>query len=142
MAEHCSVRPYKVRSPRSMESKASRTALGTSMMRAIHSRQARSPLIDDTWGDRLVPEAEQAAFRGRVSDSVGAETKRRLGAFGPGDAAVHAVLRASSVYGSVIIRTRYTEDALRAAVERGCRQLVILGAGFDSFALRRPAFAE
>src|SRR5258708_22987441 len=36
---------------------------------------------------------------------------------------------------------RYAEDALEAAVSQGIRQYVLIGAGFDSFALRRPAFS-
>ena len=35
-------------------------------------------------------------------------------------------------------RSRIAEDALSAAVERGVRQIVILGAGLDTFALRCP----
>jgi len=35
-------------------------------------------------------------------------------------------------------RSRIAEDALSEAVERGIRQLVILGAGLDTFALRNP----
>jgi methyltransferase (TIGR00027 family) len=35
-------------------------------------------------------------------------------------------------------RSRIAEDALSAAVERGVRQIVILGAGLDTFALRSP----
>jgi methyltransferase (TIGR00027 family) len=35
-------------------------------------------------------------------------------------------------------RSRIAEDALSAAVERGIRQIVILGAGLDTFALRSP----
>jgi methyltransferase (TIGR00027 family) len=35
-------------------------------------------------------------------------------------------------------RSRITEDALSGAVERGIRQIVILGAGLDTFALRNP----
>jgi methyltransferase (TIGR00027 family) len=42
----------------------------------------------------------------------------------------------------VILRARYTEDALAAAAARGVRQYVIVGAGYDSFALRRPEFAR
>lgn len=38
----------------------------------------------------------------------------------------------------VLIRARFTDDRVLAAVERGIRQLVILGAGFDTFALRYP----
>lgn len=35
-------------------------------------------------------------------------------------------------------RSRIAEDALSASVERGIRQIVILGAGLDTFALRNP----
>jgi methyltransferase (TIGR00027 family) len=35
-------------------------------------------------------------------------------------------------------RSRIAEDALSKAVERGARQIVILGAGLDTFALRNP----
>ena len=35
-------------------------------------------------------------------------------------------------------RSRIAEDALSAAVARGIRQIVILGAGLDTFALRNP----
>ena len=37
-----------------------------------------------------------------------------------------------------IARCRIAEDALAAAVESGVRQIVILGAGLDTFALRNP----
>jgi methyltransferase (TIGR00027 family) len=36
----------------------------------------------------------------------------------------------------VAIRSRFAEDALAAAVERGVRQLVVLGAGLDTYAYR------
>ena len=35
-------------------------------------------------------------------------------------------------------RSRYAEDELRAAVDRGIRQYVVLGAGLDTFAYRNP----
>src|ERR1700753_1622688 len=35
-------------------------------------------------------------------------------------------------------RSRIAEDALSEAVEKGIRQIVILGAGLDTFALRNP----
>ncbi|MGA7155848.1 MAG: SAM-dependent methyltransferase [Acidobacteriaceae bacterium] len=39
-------------------------------------------------------------------------------------------------------RCRIAEDALARAVERGIRQIVILGAGLDTFALRNPYGAQ
>jgi methyltransferase (TIGR00027 family) len=41
----------------------------------------------------------------------------------------------------VAVRTRFAEDALAAAVARGVRQLVVLGAGLDTYAYRN-AFAD
>jgi O-methyltransferase involved in polyketide biosynthesis len=42
----------------------------------------------------------------------------------------------------VVLRSRFTEDRLAAAVSRGITQYVILGAGFDTFALRQPSWAK
>jgi methyltransferase (TIGR00027 family) len=36
----------------------------------------------------------------------------------------------------IAVRTRFAEEALAAAVERGVRQLVVLGAGLDTYAYR------
>jgi methyltransferase (TIGR00027 family) len=36
----------------------------------------------------------------------------------------------------IAVRTRFAEDALAAAVERGVRQVVVLGAGLDTYAYR------
>jgi methyltransferase (TIGR00027 family) len=38
--------------------------------------------------------------------------------------------------GQVVVRARYAEDRLAAAIDRGVRQYVILGAGLDSYAFR------
>jgi methyltransferase (TIGR00027 family) len=38
----------------------------------------------------------------------------------------------------IAVRTRFAEDALAAGVERGVRQLVVLGAGLDTLAYRSP----
>jgi methyltransferase (TIGR00027 family) len=101
---------------------ASRTALATSLMRAAHTRLDPHPLINDPWGDRLVPEFAKRALAS--SDEL-----------------LDAALMGSRSYANVITRTRYAEDALQAAVSKGVRQYVLIGAGFDSFSLRRPSFA-
>jgi methyltransferase (TIGR00027 family) len=91
-------------------------------MRAAHTRLDPHPLIDDPWGDRLVPESVKRAMAS--SDDILDESLIR-----------------SRSYANVITRTRYAEDALKAAVSRGIRQYVLIGAGFDSFSLRRPAYS-
>ena len=49
--------------------------------------------------------------------------------------------RFRTVHGEMLARARFCEDALQQAVERGIRQYVIIGAGLDSFALRRRDLA-
>jgi methyltransferase (TIGR00027 family) len=107
------------------EGRASATAIGTSLMRAAHARLDDPVLLDDRWGERLIRDDERAAVRA-AHDGV----------------ELYAALRRHPSYGNVILRARYTEDALEQAVARGVGQYVIVGAGLDSFALRRPAWAR
>jgi methyltransferase (TIGR00027 family) len=108
-------------------------------MRAVHSRNDPMPLLSDTWGDRLVPESAQAALRQRAMGRIGA-TKPGLTL--DGVQGLDLALRSNPAYAGVILRSRYTEDALKQAVASGIVQYVIIGAGFDSFICRRPVWAE
>jgi methyltransferase (TIGR00027 family) len=122
-------------------SEASRTALATSLMRAVHSRADPAPLLDDVWGDRLIPDSIRSAFREGALARMDPDTRTKALAASPA-LLLDRVLRANAAYADVVIRARYTEDALAAAVARGIGQYVIIGAGFDSFACRRPAYAS
>lgn len=122
-------------------SEVSRTALATALTRAVHSRADPAPLLDDAWGDRLIPDFIRAAFRQGALDRMDPDTRAKALTLSP-ELLLDRVLRANAAYADVVIRARYTEDALEAAVARGIGQYVIIGAGFDSFACRRPAYAR
>jgi methyltransferase (TIGR00027 family) len=114
---------------------ASRTALATALMRALHTRTDPHRILDDPWGERLAPAQAQALVyqmvRTRVPglpETPDADTQQR---------AIDAALRANVAYPNVVMRSRFTEDALGRAIARGVRQYVLIGAGFDSYALRR-----
>ncbi len=107
------------------EGRASVTAIGTSLMRAAHARLDEPVLLEDRWGERLIRDEERGALRA-AHDGVD----------------VYEALRRHPSYGNVILRARYTEDVLERAVARGVGQYVIVGAGLDSFALRRPSWAR
>jgi methyltransferase (TIGR00027 family) len=103
--------------------KASRTALGTAYLRAAHQLLDAYPrILDDPVALTLLgPAALQ-----RINDKADHyRTPERL------------ALRAH-----VVLRSRFAEDRLAAAVLRGITQYVILGAGFDTFALRQPPWAQ
>jgi methyltransferase (TIGR00027 family) len=94
--------------------RASKTALGVAIRRAAHQLVDAPPVLDDPIAVRLVGEGYRGKM-GRASHQVG----RGLRAF-------------------MAARSRYAEDQLAEAVERGVRQYVVLGAGLDTFAYRNP----
>jgi methyltransferase (TIGR00027 family) len=92
----------------------SRTALAAAMHRAAHQVLERGFLFEDPLALRILG-VEEAVLR---QESAG-EARRKMRLF-------------------IAMRTRFAEDALRAAVDDGTRQLVVLGAGLDTFAYRSP----
>ena len=94
--------------------KASKTALGVAIRRAAHQLVDAPPVLDDPIAVRLIGEGYRGKM-GRASHPVGRDLRAFMAA-----------------------RSRYAEDRLTEAVERGVRQYVVLGAGLDTFAYRNP----
>lgn len=117
----------------------SATALRASLMRALHARTDPHPVLDDPWGDRLVPAEARAALYEAVRTQVPGLPEH------PGESTMRSVLdvalRSVAAYANVVLRSRHAEEALERALARGVRQYVLVGAGFDSYALRRPPSA-
>ncbi len=111
-------------------------------MRAAHTRLAPSPLIEDSWGDRIVLESEREVILKVVLNGLAPQARERCEKLGTPSNVLDAALQLHPGYGWAILRTRYTEDALEKTVRAGVRQYVIVGAGFDSFSLRQSAFAR
>jgi methyltransferase (TIGR00027 family) len=118
----------------------SRTALVTALMRSLHGRFDPLPLLQDPWGERLVPSSVREAVAQRALERLPEGERAAAAADLPSFA--DCALRATASYTGVITRSRFTEDALDAATARGVRQYVLVGAGFDSYALRAPAAAR
>lgn len=98
------------------------TAEGAVMGRAAHAMHAESPILDDPWAIRLLDSTTQA----RLRDPANSTQPMDWGDF---DAAPLFALNVGGL--------RYAEDEVERCVEGGIQQYVILGAGFDTFALRR-----
>lgn len=125
--------------------RTSYTALATALMRSIHTRLDPRPLFDDPWGERLVPDEMKAEFTAAIEQSLEHQPgrKQQLEQITQWTGSLlDSAMRTQPTYGGVVLRTRYTEDALAEAAARGVRQYVIVGAGFDAFSIRRPSFAR
>src|SRR5262245_45694784 len=111
----------------------SRTALAVAFIRAQHHLHDEPKLLDDPYAHRLLTADEMAAF-GEKYMRGGLE----LGV-APGDpeTVLARALREATPASIALARARYTEDRLAMAVERGVTQYVLVGAGLDTFALRR-----
>jgi methyltransferase (TIGR00027 family) len=48
---------------------------------------------------------------------------------------------AKALRSHVVFRSRYSEERLKSSIDRGVSQYIIVGAGFDTFAFRQPAWA-
>ncbi|MGA7521473.1 MAG: class I SAM-dependent methyltransferase [Acidobacteriaceae bacterium] len=93
----------------------SRTALIPARQRAAHQMLDRGSILDDPFAMKILGEDEKDVLQ-FANQHPSASIGRLLTA----------------------ARSRIAEDAVSGAVERGVRQIVVLGAGLDTFALRNP----
>ena len=101
-----------------LEFQPSRTALATAYLRAAHQLLDAPPrVLEDPIAIPLL--------------GAGASDRIRK------EAARYSTPGARQLRAHVVLRTRFAEDRLAAAVKRGIVQYVILGAGLDTFALRQ-----
>jgi methyltransferase (TIGR00027 family) len=110
---------------------ASRTAQYVALYRALETTvRSRPPLFRDPFAFRFLPRGYDVAVhlsRFRIPRML---VER------------YADRRAPGARTSAIARTRMIDDAVLTAVQAGCRQLVILGAGYDCRAHRLEALRD
>jgi methyltransferase (TIGR00027 family) len=91
----------------------SRTAYAAAAHRAAHQVLENGRIFSDPLALRILGEEAESVVREASADP----SRRRMRLF-------------------IAVRTRFAEDALAEAIENGVRQLVILGAGLDTYAYR------
>ncbi|HUN85200.1 MAG TPA: SAM-dependent methyltransferase [Terracidiphilus sp.] len=97
----------------------SRTALMVARQRAAHQVLDHGAILHDPFAMAILSEEEKDVLQ---------------------FATAHPLASIGRLFTAA--RSRIAEDALSGAVERGTRQIVILGAGLDTFALRNPHGAQ
>ena len=93
----------------------SRTALMIARQRAAHQLLDHGSILNDPFAMKILREDEDVVLQ---------------------FANAHPMASIGRLFTAA--RSRIAEDALSRSVERGVRQIVILGAGLDTFALRNP----
>jgi methyltransferase (TIGR00027 family) len=96
----------------------SQTARGAAAYRAVHQIHEGGTIFTDPFAVRILDDETRAAL-----DQI----------------AVDPAQRPMRLF--IVARSRFSEDAMAASVARGVRQVVVLGAGLDTFSLRNP-FAD
>ncbi|MGB8947528.1 MAG: class I SAM-dependent methyltransferase [Candidatus Sulfotelmatobacter sp.] len=99
------------------EGKFSKTARRVAIRRAAHQLLDHPRVLDDPLALRIIGAEAAEELRSNPKEH-------------------HAFSRAFRAF--MAARSRYAEDELAGAVERGVRQYVVLGAGLDTFAYRNP----
>jgi methyltransferase (TIGR00027 family) len=91
------------------------TARGAAAFRAVHQAHEAAAIFRDPFAERILDDETRAALHGIAADPS---------------------LRGIRLF--IVSRSRFSEEALAASVARGARQVVVLGAGLDTFSLRNP----
>jgi methyltransferase (TIGR00027 family) len=97
-------------------SEPSRTAFAAAAHRAAHQLIERGAIFSDPLAVRILGLHAEESLRQYSRDP----SARRLRLF-------------------IAVRSRFCEDAVAAALAEGVRQVVVLGAGLDTYAYRQPA---
>ena len=93
----------------------SRTALGAAAYRAVHQMLEDGVIFHDPYAVQILDDETRASLDAMAADA----SRRPMRLF-------------------IAARSRFSEGALAACVARGVRQVVVLGAGLDTFSLRNP----
>src|SRR5205814_4101896 len=113
------------------------TALITAYARAYHATHDSPVIFDDSLVDQIYTADEHIQFNRNLASTI-ARLDPDFAATNPDEATALAWVMQMMHTPITISRSRYAEDCLAEAIKQGVCQYVILGAGFDTFAFRRP----
>lgn len=118
------------------------TALISAYIRSYHAEHDKAKVFDDFLARQLLTEEEYLSIGQNLSAGINFFAPEQAASCPDQTTALAAVMRAVSTP-ILISRARYTEDTLESAVRKeGVQQYIILGAGFDTFAFRKPELAK
>jgi methyltransferase (TIGR00027 family) len=121
------------------EGRASRTAIATAYFRAHHCKHANPKIFEDSLAGALLRADDVASLERFLLAGVAKHNPELAASGADREPRIGLALRGLVV---VLARARFTEERLAEAMRDGAAQYVIIGAGLDTFALRRPDLRE
>ncbi len=116
------------------EGQASRTAIATAYFRAHHYKHANPKIFEDPLAGALLHADDVAPLERFLLAGVAKHNPEAAGSGAGRETRIGLALRGLVI---VLTRARFTEERLAEAMREGVTQYVIIGAGLDTFALRR-----
>src|SRR5262245_17305878 len=105
----------------------SRTSITVAALRAFGAREPDPAVRNPDWlAERLIGQSQLALIKDHPVAAASQKDYREA----------RRNREVSGMANLLLIRTRFIDDHLRGAIEDGCSQVVILGAGFDTRAYR------
>lgn len=117
---------------------ASLTAIMTAYTRAYNTMYASPIIFDDRLAYSLIQEDTRALIEKSLTWAKQFNNPLNTESHSDQTTSFASLMQATNV----ISRARYAEDTLEKVVWQGVNQYVILGAGLDTFAFRRPEIVK
>lgn len=116
--------------------KGSLTALVSCFARGYHALNSSQPIFNDFIAKTLLKDEEKELIASNWANSIAFFDQGKSETMKNQDEKLEWVMNTQCIP-QLVSRGRYAEDGLIAAIGRGVRQYVILGAGLDTFAFRQ-----
>ena len=120
-----------------MNNKTSITALMSAFGRAFHAEHAESPIFADTKARELMTEEEYGMMASYILSGMDFFALEKKSSFANNEEALRYLVN-TQIAPTPLARAAFCEEALKTALCTGTKQVVILGAGMDTFAFRQP----
>jgi methyltransferase (TIGR00027 family) len=121
--------------------KASRTALMAAYFRAQHHQHDDPKIFNDPVAQLLLSPSDVESIENGLLTAA-PDTSSSLSASSDRRNELSRLLRHHPAPAPVLARARYTEDHLFEAIRGGAAQYVMVGAGFETFALRHEGLRD
>src|SRR6185369_3479304 len=124
------------------EDKVSRTALFTAFSRGYHCTNDHPRIFSDPLAFSLLSPEERGRIEKLLMEVLREANPLAAAGFADTQSALDWMMQSGAAASILLSRAQYAEECLEKSMASGTVQYVMLGAGLDSFAFRRPELMD